>query len=157
MKNTSALEIEQLLRETNWLRSLARGLLRDPGRADDAVQDTLLIALERAPREASERGRLRGWLAAVLRNRVRDEHRSERSRGERQRIAARPEALEVDSSLEALSVQRDVVEAVLALDEPYREVIVLRYLRGHDVNETARRLGIHRRSLQRKLQKLAPE
>ena len=41
-----------------------------------------------------------------------------------------------------LELQRNVVEAVLALDEPYRGVIVHRYFDGLSIKAIARRLGV---------------
>ena len=40
---------ERLLAESVWLRKLARQLLRDPHLADDAVQSTLAVAIEKPP------------------------------------------------------------------------------------------------------------
>ena len=45
----STLEPDVLLSQTDWLRGLARGLLRDPEQADDAVQEVVARALERPP------------------------------------------------------------------------------------------------------------
>ena len=58
----------ELLRETRWMRALARQLAFVPGEeADDLVQEAVLAALERAPRTDRT---LRPWLGRVLRNRL---------------------------------------------------------------------------------------
>jgi hypothetical protein len=44
--------------------------------------------------------------------------------------------------VEELALHRRLVERVQALDEPYRTVVVLRYLRGREVAEIARELGV---------------
>lgn len=47
-----------------FVRGIARSLLFDENEADDAVQDTLLRALEQPP----EPGNIQGWLRVVVRN-----------------------------------------------------------------------------------------
>ena len=130
---------ETLLAESAWLRDLARHMLRDESRAEDAVQDTLAAAIERPPDGSFPPRR---WLAKVLRNFVRQEHRSRARRAQREiRAAARnatPATVEV---VERLALQRRVVDAVNALDEPYRTAIVLRFLDGLPPREVARRTG----------------
>ena len=60
------------LEHLDWVRALARSLVRDPGLADDIAQETWLAALRKP---ASGTGISRGWLASVVRNAVRQEHR----------------------------------------------------------------------------------
>lgn len=129
---------DQLVRDLRWLQRLARSLVRDPHGADDAVQDAMVAALRRGPTAPR-----RPWLGAVLRNAVRQERRSARRRGEREARAPRRDAER--STLDAvaeLSLQRRVVEAVRALDEPFREAIVLRFLHGLAPREVAARVGV---------------
>ena len=69
--------------------------------------------------------------------------RSEQRRERRERTAARPEGLpSVAEGVARLELQRRVVEAVLALDEPYRSVVVHRFFYGLAPKEIARRLGV---------------
>ena len=56
---------EELLAQSDWVRALARSLVRDEGAAEDLFQDTWVAALRSPP---SERGALRGWLARVTRH-----------------------------------------------------------------------------------------
>jgi DNA-directed RNA polymerase specialized sigma24 family protein len=60
------------LSESSWLHRLALRLVAEPERAADAAQDTLARELERPPAATVP---LRRWLAAVLRNVVRQERR----------------------------------------------------------------------------------
>lgn len=115
----------ELLAHAAWLRRLARGLVRDANAADDLVQRTWIAALERPPLHGAP---LRGWLAAVLKNFVRQDRRTGGRRVVREHVAARPEALPSGSEpLEKLELQRHLMNAVLALPEPYRSVVVRRY------------------------------
>ena len=63
----------RLLRESDWVRSLARSLVRSEADAEDLAQDTIVEALEargdRMPR------RLRAWLATITRRKAIDRHR----------------------------------------------------------------------------------
>ena len=65
---------KELLEHAGWLQALARRLVRDPGAADDLVQETWVAALggSRARGETT-----RAWLATVLRNFLRQRVRSE--------------------------------------------------------------------------------
>ena len=71
MPNAPVIPPEALLKHAAFLEQLARGLVRDPGLRDDLVQDTWIAAIRSPPRE----GRVRGWLATVLRNAARKARR----------------------------------------------------------------------------------
>jgi RNA polymerase sigma-70 factor (ECF subfamily) len=123
---TSTFDAEsELQRHGRALHALARALLRDEHAAADAVQDTMVTAIEHPPRDASAPG---GWLQTVLRNVVWKRRRSE-TRRLRHQLAAQiqdeaPSAAEVASRRE---LSHAVVDAVLALEPPYRDAIWQRY------------------------------
>ena len=125
------LDPERLLAQTSWLRALARGIVRDAHLAEEVVQDTLVAALEHGPRDASP-GRLRAWLGTVARNFARRSHRSRVTRNYHEQQAARTEATPpiAGAELDQVRLERRLAEAVLALDEPYRSAVLLRYRRG---------------------------
>ena len=50
-------DTDVLIEHAGFMRALAAGILRDPGRADDVVQESLLAALRRPPPRT---GNLRG-------------------------------------------------------------------------------------------------
>ncbi|MEM7311024.1 MAG: sigma-70 family RNA polymerase sigma factor [Planctomycetota bacterium] len=129
---------EELLRHQAALRALARTLVADEARADDVVQDAWLAALRRPP---AERGNLGGWLAAVARNAARQMGRAEDRRRRREILAALPERLPATAEVaERAAVHRELVGAVLALNEPYRSTLLLRYFEGLPPRVIAERL-----------------
>src|SRR5262245_40422557 len=131
-------DLSVLLAQTGWTRALARSLASDVHSAEDLVQDAWVAALERPP----DLGRpVRGWLASVLRHRWLDLLRSlERSR-ERERRASADEAWPSSHDVvEKAAVQRELVEAVLELDEPYRTTVLLRFFEELPQREIARRM-----------------
>lgn len=126
---------QTLLAHEPFLRSLARSLVFDPHRVDDLVQETWLAALRHSPRPGPG---LRAWLAQVLRNAARQLARRERRRACRERAAARPERAVPPQE----GVRERVVDAVLALDEPFRTAVLLRFFEGLPPREVARRTGV---------------
>jgi RNA polymerase sigma factor (sigma-70 family) len=132
--------VEDFLDHQEFLKRLARVLLRDPLLADDVVQETW-IASRRGPAPGQPGGR--AWFAGILRNRAYKTRRGERRRALREQRAARPEACDTAGEVRlALSAQRRVVSAVQGLEEPYRTAIVLRYYRDLSPPEIAARLGV---------------
>lgn len=117
---------ELLLRERAWLQALARHLVQSHDGAEELAQDTLAAALTTpAPRHPAG---LRGWLAAILRHKLAGSRRTEFRRRAREAAAARPEALPTTlDTVASFEVQRDVSNAVLALPEPYRTTVLLRF------------------------------
>ncbi len=143
--------IEAALGESAWLRRLARSLVRDAHRAEDAVQETLVAALERP--EAG-RSSLRGWLGTVLRNRVRQEERARARREGRERAPrAASTAPSAGETSERLELQALVLEAVRGLEEPYRTAIVQRFFDGRPPREIARALGIPVKTVNTRLER----
>jgi RNA polymerase sigma-70 factor (ECF subfamily) len=160
MQNAPAqLSIEDLLAHSDWVRRLVGGLVRDPARADDALQEIWAAALARLPRADIDR---RAWLAACARNAVRKLGRGEARRKQREQVAARLEALPntVDVIAKARLARR-MTDAVLALDEPYRTTLLLRYFDELPPREIAKRLdrpvNTVRTHLERGLAKLRTE
>ncbi|HKB14721.1 MAG TPA: sigma-70 family RNA polymerase sigma factor, partial [Planctomycetota bacterium] len=121
-----AAQPETLLEHGPFVRRIARSLLFDEHRVDDVVQETWLAALERPPRTA-----IRAWLGTVVRNFSLRALRGESRRTRRETAAARPEAVPSTEEIAAReSARKTVVEAVLALEEPFRAAILLRFYEG---------------------------
>ena len=129
---------EDLLKQVDWLRSLAAGLVFEPSVVEDVVQDTLLAAIERNP---SSRFSLRPWLARVLRNIVstRTTRRQRRLCRELDAASTSESSPPVDSVHARFETHRAVAEEVQALQEPYRELILLRYYDGLSAVAIAKR------------------
>ncbi len=143
--SSTAIDLDRLLSHAGWVRALARSLLRgDEGLVDDVVQETWLRALRHPPRAEHGDASLRAWLGRVVRSVVQRERESSAARRRREVRAARPESVQEVQELasERARLHRLVVDAVLALEEPYRSAIVLRYLDGLEPRDIAERLGI---------------
>lgn len=132
--------LDALLRHREWVRALARRLVADPNLADDVVQETWLEALRHPPRHDAS---ARGWLATVARNAARKLIRGA-ARRERHEAAAPPADRDrptPDLVAEA-DAGRQLIGFVLALDEPYRSAVLMRWYEGLEPPEIAARLGV---------------
>ncbi|MEM9803199.1 MAG: sigma-70 family RNA polymerase sigma factor [Planctomycetota bacterium] len=147
-------DLESLLEGSGWVDRLARSLVADPHAADDLVQEAWVVALERGPKGVDGIGRRR-WLSAVLRNLARDRRRGERRRSDREAdVASGAETEQEDDAaamLQQLDAHRRVVDAVRALDEPYRSAVLMRYFDGKSPAEIARRLDVPVKTVQSRL------
>jgi RNA polymerase sigma factor (sigma-70 family) len=130
---------EFLLRERAWLQSLVTTLVRDEGEAADLAQDVSLAVLVSPPgHDASPRG----WLATVARHLAGRRARSVHRRAEREAHAARSESEPATGDVVARAeAYRGVVDAVLALDEPYRSAVLLRFFEDQKPAAIAAQLG----------------
>lgn len=132
-------DIDELLTHEPFVRALARKLVLDGVRADDVVQQTWLAAL------CADRSRIasvRGWLAAIVRRVAATSRRAEARAERRERLVAQPEATApADDARSREDARRAVVDAVFALDEPWRTTLVLRHLEGVPQREIARRMN----------------
>jgi len=121
-----------------FLRRLAYRLVREEGLAEDLVQETWRRWLEKAP---GGLGEPRAWMTSVLRNLAFNARRDAERRRTRERGAARAAEVEpeTDGTLEA---QARLVEALRALEEPYRSALVQRYYHDLAPKEIAARGGV---------------
>jgi len=141
---------EHILEHGPFLRGLARSLLRDAGRADDVVQEAWLAALRR-PQEVRD---LRPWLVGVVRNLVRRDKRASARREAREQQVGEPSPTRKPADvLETEEARRRLVDALLALDEPYRTPLLLRYYDDLPPREIARRLGVPGSTVRTRIQR----
>lgn len=137
-----------LLAELPWLRRLATSLARGDGA--DLAQDVCAAALAGAPPEPAS---LRAWLAATARNLARAERRSAARRRAREHRGRSSEVrAESPADLtERAAAGRALLEAVMALDGPHRDVLLLRYFEDLPPRAVARRLDLPLRTVKGRL------
>ena len=154
MDSHRAIRQDELLQQMGWVQALARSLVRDPDVAEDVAQQTWLTALERPPRTAHTGPSLRAWLAAVTRTAARQSVRSANRRTAREQRVAEAGPTEEAPALDVVAkgeIQRDLVDRVLELDEPYRSTVLLRYLDGLTGPEIAERTGVGHAAVRKRL------
>ena len=130
--------MEELLLHAGWLRRFAVALVKDLDAAEDIVQETLVAAWQRP---AANTGR--PWLARVARNAAIDLWRGTDRRPRRELAAAAGDVGTVASPEELIGdaqIHRAVAEAVAALEEPFRQTLVLRFFHGASSADIARSL-----------------
>jgi len=138
----SPMNLDALLSHADWVRALAADILGDSHRAEDAVQETWLAAVQHTGGRPDE-PRGRAWLARVVRNAARMTLRGESRRRRREAARAAPEAQpSVAETLERIALQEEIAAAVRGLESPDREIVALRYFEGLAPREIARRQGL---------------
>jgi RNA polymerase sigma-70 factor (ECF subfamily) len=122
--------------------AVALRVLGDPGRAEDAVQETFLKIWHHAASFDSGRGSLRTWLLASVRNRSIDYLRG-RGAHERQELELQPATAAAGPRDDpwrevSLSLERNAVrEAMGSLPVEQRQAIELAYFAGYSQREIA--------------------
>lgn len=117
------------------MRALARALAH--GEADDLLQDAAVAALEHPP--ATDRP-VRPWLATVILNRWRMNRRGEARRTAREQAVEVAE--EAPDPIDRARLLQRLSDALVALDEPFRQTVIARYLDGKSAAQIARELGV---------------
>ncbi len=141
-------------RHSAEVAALANRLLGWPGNVDDIVQDVFVAAFLGLK---GFRGdcRLRTWLFTITVNQCRSQRWRRRFRlravtMEDAQALTSPEQGGEKAAMDKETFAR-VRRAVQGLPRKYREVVVLRYLQGLDIQEACRLLGITANSLQVRL------
>jgi RNA polymerase sigma factor (sigma-70 family) len=140
-QEATARSMEELLRHAGWARRLAAALAGGRDAGEDLLQDTFGAAAAHPPADA---GSLRAWLRRVMVNQRSKRRLADRRRQAREAEVATREAGERASSPEDLlgrmEVQRLLAEVVMAVPEPYRQTLLLRYYEERSAAEIARAL-----------------
>lgn len=137
----SGLSPEVLLERMERVRALASQLVRQAADRDDLVQEAVARALAH-PQVLT--GDPEPWLRRVLKNLVIDRQRSNQRR-ERREHDAQPTETVAASTVDAVAraeKQRDLVDAVLSLKDPYRTVLLRRYFDGEPPRRIAEELDV---------------
>lgn len=130
-----------------YVARLAQRLLGWDPEVEDVVQDVFARAWQKRG-QLREPDKLSGWLAAITVNTARSRLRRRKIQRAfllnmgRVRQAEPYEEAEAGESLEREEVGRQVREAVNALPQRDKEVLVLRYLEHMTVGEVAEALGL---------------
>lgn len=125
--------------------TVALRITEDHAAAQDVTQDVFVQLWSRPDRYQPERGALRSWLCMLARSRALDWTRRRRTRARQHAAAAALEPAAHPSADEAIIWQVEtqaVRDAVRALPEPQRAVVLLAYYRGRTYRDVARELNI---------------
>jgi len=149
---------DDLQRETDALRRVARGVLFEPALAEDAVQEAWLAAL-RAPASGPRTG---GWLTEAVRRIALGMQRQEARRPRREHAAAQREAQpSAADSAARVELLRQLLDALEALEEPCGTAVRLRLVDDLPPREIAARLEVPvetvRTRIKRGIEKLRAE
>jgi|SRR5688572_28333775 len=139
----NAILAEEIARHTGFLQRYARSRVRDEHLAEEAVQDTLLAALEGLD-SFDGRATLRTWLTGILLHKIHDGFRRS-SREPRMPEGDLPEAQEWLTPEHSLHVKRlcdGFVRAVKALPERQARAFVMAEISGSGTDKICRALGI---------------
>lgn len=136
---------QELSSHLDGMRRLARRMLSgDSGAAEEVAQEAAVRALQKPPRLGTPLG---PWLARVTRNLAIDRIRSERRRSGREktyetaRVAAGAGEPQPDVHVARAEAHRRLVDATLALPDPYRTSLVQHYFHGRSAAAIAEELG----------------
>ena len=139
-----------LRKQMSWLRGLAFSLVGTGTHAEDAVQETMVAALEHPP--ALDRD-VRPWLARVLANLISKRLRSDRRRRNRETPVG--EAYDGPPAADELLVRHEAARVVAglvsALRDPHRGLVLLRFAEGLTAAEIARQRNIPEGTVRRQL------
>jgi len=137
-----AREFEARLRDSGTLAfRVAYGVLRHREDAEDVAQDALAKAY-RSFRQLRDRERFRAWLVRATWRMAIDRRRGDRRRLAREEFVDAP----AEASVEKVAADREraahLWNAIDALPDKLRLVIVLSGIEGHDTREVGSLLGI---------------
>ena len=117
--------------------------LKNQADAEDALQDTLVRYLQKAPRFESEEHQ-KAWLIRVAVNICRDMLRKRRYHQEELENIPVPQADEQ---------QQSTLDALLTLPEQFRIPMILHYVEGYSVAELAKLLSLTQSAVKMRLSK----
>ena len=119
-------------------------MLRNQADAEDAVEDTFISYMQKAP-QFTDSEHEKAWLIRVAVNKCRDLLRYQKRH-----------ASESDEVLQNYSTDREssgILEALMELPEKFRMVLTLHYVDGYKVNEIAEFIGITSSAVKMRLAK----
>gem|GEM_PF-3066963 len=134
-----------------FVSRLSRLLVYDRTGSDDIAQETWLAALKSPPQDNRP---IRPWLKKVVLNFARKQHRDEsRRKKNEEKLYTSKTVLSPVEIAEREEVRRNVIDAVLSLNKPYRSAIKLCYYQNLSHKEAAKCLNIPRETLRTHLKR----
>ncbi len=138
-------------RHARPLYHLCRRILKDPGRAEDAVQEAFAKALS-APVEGI--GDFGAWIRKVAVRESLTRLRSEQRRsGREMRMEPSQTPMTPDAAAEAMEKRGVLRRAMETLEPDLAATLHLHHLEGHSVAETAEILGLSTRAVDKRLKR----
>ena len=136
-------------RYSGRIYGMALQKLGDPAAAEDATHDVFVNVWQKASTFYPEKGKLSSWLLTIAHNQIVDDLRRKRRSREIQEAVTRDPTFSTtsvrDDPDDAASLSEVIVavrQALLALSEEQREVVVSAYYLGYSQSQIAERLDI---------------
>lgn len=135
----------EVANQSGYLLRYARSRVRDEHLAEEAVQETLLAALESLP-TFTGRASLRTWLTGILLHKIHDGFRRSRREGDPVDDDVREpvEWLTPDHALHVKRMCGALTEAVAQLPERQAQAFLMGEISGVDTERLCRKLGVSR-------------
>jgi RNA polymerase sigma-70 factor, ECF subfamily len=128
--------------------SIAYNAISDPAIAEEITQEVFTRVWEKAGTYDAHIGKVSTWLVSITRNRVIDELRRQRVRGENNSVAwdmlPPGQGLTVDgpeNDAELARLKHSIREALRSLPEEQKKVLAMAYFQGYSQSEIAVILG----------------
>ncbi len=138
--------------QSDWVRALARSIVRDPSGAEDIAQEALLAALATPPRDVDDARHLKAWLGRVTHNLSHLATRRNMRRRWREEVVAHEERTSSTAdNVARTAILCELKSSVRSLEEPYRTVVELRYFEGLSIGEIAERVGTTDNAVRKRL------
>lgn len=125
-------------RHSRMVYSVCLNILRDPDRADDAVQSVFIAMLKRA-NDLKSHASIAGWLYVTATNIAKSMNRKDKTERLRDHAAASSSIRHRESSTEEM---HDVLRALNSLRSLDRELVLLRFAQGMSFDEIASRVHL---------------